>query len=120
MNFIKKEDGFSLAELILAVFIMAIIIVAFTNLITVSIQGIFGAGSKSSALFDAQERMDNYISGGLSGEYDPENPNVHVIDFGDGLMIPVDGEEKPIEYEHEDREGVLYYFLPHYVPVFGE
>lgn len=118
MNFIKKEDGFSLVELILAVFIMAIIIVAFTNLITVSIQGIFGAGSKSSALFDAQEQMDNYISGGLSEIFDPENPDVHRIKFSNGLEIPVDGEEKPIEYEHEDRKDVLYYFLPDYDPVF--
>ena len=122
MNFIKKiknEDGFSLLELIIGLFVMAIVIIAFTNLITVSIQGIFGAGSKSSALLDAQEGVDKSIAGGLSEEFDPDDPDKHdkhQIVFNDGIdeiTIHVKGEEIEIEEEYEEGRLVhVRYFLP--------
>ena len=112
---IKKEEGFSLLELIIGLFIMAVVIIAFTNLITASIQGIFGAGGKSSALFDAQESMDKGIAGGLSEEFDPDDPDKHdehVIVF-DGITINVKGEEIEIEEEYEEGRLVhVRYFLP--------
>jgi len=115
IKILKKEDGFSLLELIIGLFVMAIVIIAFTNLITVSIQGIFGAGSKSSALLDAQEGVDRSIAGGLSEEFDPDDPvkhDKHVIVF-DGITIDVKGEEIEIEEEYEEGRLVnVRYFLP--------
>jgi len=108
MKYIKKTEGFTLIEIIIAMFIFMVILIAFTSLFTTSISGIFGAGDKSAALFKGQEMMDNIIEEGpTSGE------ETHSIVFpGIAEPIVVTGEEKEVEYDYEDRTIVLYYFLP--------
>lgn len=106
MIFIKKESGFALTEVLVALAILVIIIFAFTTLFTSSFQGIFRAGRKSEALFDTQEKIDQFIAeGGSSGA------NTITIEFNN-LVIEPDGEVKVIPYNYENFSGELTYFLP--------
>lgn len=104
---LKKENGFSLVELVLAISILLIVVAAFTLLFTTSFSGIFTAGHKSKSLFEAQELVDNLISGGANYQFD----SLLVIEF-DQRTIAIEGEEISVDYQYEDRQGDLYYFLP--------
>jgi len=118
MNLFKKQDGFTLIEIILSALILMVFIFAFMTLSTSSITGIFGAGHKSSALFEAQEDIDNAINEGLSGD-EPETHEINLegleIKDSEGVKvdyIEVEGEVKEIPYSYEDYSGTLYYFYP--------
>jgi prepilin-type N-terminal cleavage/methylation domain-containing protein len=104
---LKKENGFSLVEVILAISILLIVVAAFTLLFTTSFSGIFTAGRKSKSLFEAQELVDNLIGGDANYQYD----SLLVIEF-DQRTIAIEGEEISVEYQYEDRYGDLNYFLP--------
>lgn len=116
----NREEGFTIIEIIIALFILMVILFAFTTLFTGSISGIFGAGHKSSALYEAQREMDNEISEGLNDQYDPETHEIIFIDNdGEEIPVPVEGEEKQIEYEYEEYTDELYYFLPQGTNIFS-
>jgi len=66
-----SEKGFMLAEILVALFILTIIIIAFTGLFANSFGGIFSAGHKSNALYEAQADMEENIA-----------------DYDDSLVIP--------------------------------
>lgn len=104
---IQEENGFSLVEVILAISILMIVVAAFTLLYTTSFSNIFTAGRKSKSLFEAQELVDNLITGDANYQYD----STLVIEF-DQRTITIEGEEISVEYQYEDRSGDLYYFLP--------
>ncbi len=108
MRSVKKEEGFTLVEVLVAVSILTIIIFAFTTLFTTSFTGIFGAGRKSEALFKAQEEMDNAIAQGLDESLEEKTL---VINF-DLKTFSIRGREKHINYEYEGRTGTLYYLIP--------
>jgi len=109
MDFLKKQEGFTIIEVILASLILVIIIFAFMTISTSSITGIFGAGRKSSALFEAQDYMDNSIDAGPGQDVVEET--THEIGFN-GTQITVSGEVKGIDYNYENHSGTLYYFYP--------
>jgi len=107
MGYLKKEEGFTLVEIIIALTILFIVIISFTILFTTGFSGIFGAGRKSEALYKAQEEMDNTIIRGAENlASEPLN-----IKF-DNINIDVSGEEIEVYYEYEGRTGVLHYFVP--------
>lgn len=109
MNDFKKQEGFTILEIILAIAVLMIFLFAFMTLSTSSIGGIFGAGEKSSALFDAQKRVDREIDDGIDGTLDPVS---HTIDF-DGLApFNIDTQKIEIPYDYDGHTGTLYYFYP--------
>lgn len=106
MKHVKDEKGFTMVEVLIALAILVIIIAAFTALFTTGARGIFSAGRKSNALFEAQNEMDNFIAEGNS-----DGLATHNIEF-DSITITVTGEEKIISTEYEGRTVEIYYFLP--------
>ncbi|KAB2951655.1 prepilin-type N-terminal cleavage/methylation domain-containing protein [Heliorestis acidaminivorans] len=58
---IKNSRGLTLVELLVALAILSIIVVAYLSLFTISYQGIFHSGHKSNALFEGQEVIDKII-----------------------------------------------------------
>ncbi len=108
MDFVKKQEGFTIIEIIIAIAILMIFLFAFMTLSTSSIGGIFGAGEKSSALFDAQRKIDREIDDG------PANGNDEVpltLKFN-GHELPITAKEIEIIYEYDDHTGTLYYYYP--------
>ena len=108
MHRIKNEEGFTLVEIILAFTLLVIMSAAIITMFTTGFSGVFRAGSKSEALFEAQNLMDNAIVGG-SGE----TPALvtYEINFG-GPSIDVKGEVIDIKYQYDGFSGTIYYFLP--------
>ena len=106
MNTLSQEKGFSLIEVLVALAILMISIFAFTTLFTTSFQGIFRAGHKSEAMFEAQEKIDQAIAAGTNSGAD----NISIV-FND-LTINLSGEEFEIDYPYDDYSGKLIYFLP--------
>ena len=108
MKDVNKQDGFTILEIIIAIAVLMIFLFAFMTLSTSSIGGIFGAGEKSSALFDAQRRVDREIDDG------PASGNVVnlSIKFNGYELPPITAEEIEIPYEYDGHTGTLYYFYP--------
>lgn len=59
---LKSEDGFSLFELLIAMFILFLIVMAFTPFLLASIGYIHYAGDKSEALYEGQSEMEVSIA----------------------------------------------------------
>lgn len=76
-KFIKRQDGMTLVELIVAMAIFAIIAVMFISLFTSSILWIFGAGDRGEAYSTAQQDVESRLATGEA----IENPDL-VITFG--------------------------------------
>jgi prepilin-type N-terminal cleavage/methylation domain-containing protein len=106
MRRFRREEGFTLVEVLVALAILSIIIMAFTTLFTSSFSGIFRAGRKSASLYEAQAVLDQVIDQGTALTEDEIN-----ILFG-GIVIKVQGEEITEAYEYDGRTGQLVYFLP--------
>ncbi|KJS14202.1 MAG: hypothetical protein VR67_01670 [Peptococcaceae bacterium BRH_c8a] len=58
----KNYKGFALVEILVALTVLSITVIAFTGLLTHSFSGIFEAGKKSDALYTAQDNMENKIA----------------------------------------------------------
>ena len=80
-----KKYGFTLIELIIAIAVLGIIIVAFLNLFTFGIVGIFRAGDKGVAYMNAQEEIDTRLARGESIATDDL-----ILNF-DNMQIIVEG-----------------------------
>lgn len=75
MNKVKRHSGMSLVEVILALAIFGIIMVAFLSMFTGGIIGIYGAGDKGVAYNLAQEDVDTRIASGGSVTFNPLTVN---------------------------------------------
>lgn len=110
MGNLKKQEGFTIVEIIVAIAIFVIIVFAFTTLYSTTFSGIFWAGDKSRALFDAQDEMDTSISQGFPDETDISTLTINF----DQITVEVEGKGKNLYYvdEDEEHEIELFYFLP--------
>lgn len=107
--FVRTNHGFSLVEVIVALSILLLIVIAFTTLFTFAFGGIFTQGSKSEALYeDVQKELEE--------KYDQGNPgsaDTLFIDFGDSsINLNVPGVIVTEQYTYEDRTGTIYTFIP--------
>ncbi len=112
MSFLKREEGFTLTEIMVALAVLTIIIFAFTTLFTSSFSGIFRAGRKSASLYAAQKEMDHKIAQGTDVSPGEEQEMTPTIIFDQITIDDVSGERLEILYEYEERSGTLVYFLP--------
>jgi prepilin-type N-terminal cleavage/methylation domain-containing protein len=99
-NIFFQNKGLTLVEIIVSLGILGIITVSFTTLFTHSFKSVFSAGDKSVALFEAQEKMENILSGTVESE--SSDPRLMKIYFGnqpiivEGKMVSASDEEKKI------------------------
>lgn len=109
MKLFTRDDGFTIVEVLVALAILMIIIFSFTLLFTSSFSGIARAGKVSEELFRAQKDMDNKI---VEAD-DSEDPyEIKIIFPGEIDPVEVEGRIKQVPYQHEERSGSFYYFLP--------
>jgi Tfp pilus assembly protein PilV len=93
-----SEKGFMLAEILVALFILTIIIIAFTGLFANSFGGIFSAGHKSNALYEAQADMEENIA-----DYDNSGTDSLVIPFSSSITLA--GKYITIDKIYTDNSG---------------
>ena len=110
MKLFTRDDGFTIVEVLVALAILMIIIFSFTLLFTSSFSGIARAGKVSEELFRAQKDMDNKI---VEADVSEDVYEIEIIFPGESLdPVTVDGRIKQVPYQHEERSGTLFYFLP--------
>ncbi len=115
MKNIKAEKGFSLVEVIVAMAVLLLIIIAFTTLFTFAFGGIFYQGRKSEALYEVvQNELEVLYEQGNTG-----GPDILPISFDGGAINPpieVDGVIVTEPYTYEDQSGTrtrnIYTFIP--------
>ena len=109
---LKACDGFSLVELLVAILILTLIVMAFTPLLVGSIYQIGYAGDKTEALYEGQSEMEVNIAerntehGNMMKFTFPENPHV---------TIEVPGEAVSVDIDKGDASAWLSGFIP-YLP----
>jgi len=99
---LNAEKGFTLVEVLIAVFILLIIVIAFTTLFTSSFQGITSSGSRSETLFGLQENIEGDIN-------DPGAEfigNVS-IEFTEGDGVSISGEHRAFKQVTDDQKEVV-------------
>lgn len=101
-----NELGFSLVELLIAMVILAVIILSFTALFSSSFSGIFTAGRKSKALFEAQDELEQKIIGGTSLS------TLLTVTFSDSSTITIPGELITGDVLYEGNTGAVTTFIP--------
>lgn len=114
INFFNFNDGFSLIEVLIALFILTLIVFAFTPLLLGSVERIYYAGDKSEALYEGQSNIEVNLAekiavDGTEIEFifgDPANPTATIIVPG-GLV--------DIEETKEQAIARLSGFVP-YIP----
>ncbi len=99
-----NEKGFTLVEVLIAVFILLIIVIAFTTLFTSSFRGITSSGSRSETLFSLQEDIERNIDD--AGAEFIGNVNIEFTD-GDGVLIPIPGEHRAFKQVTDDQKEVV-------------
>lgn len=67
MRFKQNNKGFTLVEVLVSLFLLALIIGVFSQLITVSYSGIYSAGDKSKIQYLSQKEIENTIQASLKG-----------------------------------------------------
>lgn len=102
----RKDCGLTLIEILIGLAILAVMALSFTALFTSSFAGIFSAGRKSTALFQAQQQMEQKIAGGTSGN------TPLTITLPDLTTIQVQGEILSVPYSYEDKTGTIISFIP--------
>ena len=105
----RSSHGFSLVEIIVAMAVLMIVIIAFTTLFTFAFGGIFSQGRKSEALYkDVQKELEVLYEQGDLGDSDTLD-----IDFGgSGIDPSVSGVIVTETFTYEDRSGNIYTFIP--------
>ena len=105
-------DGFSLVELLLAILILSLIVMAFTPLLVGSIYQIGYAGDKTEALYEGQSEMEVNIA-----ERNTQHGNMLEFTFPDNphVTIEVPGEAVSVDIDKGDASAWLSGFIP-YLP----
>jgi len=112
VKLLKGCDGFSLVELLVAILILTLIVMAFTPLLVGSIYQIGYAGDKTEALYDGQSEMEVNIA-----ERNTQHGNMLEFSFPDNphVTIEVPGEAISVDIDKGDASAWLSGFIP-YLP----
>ncbi len=106
---IKAEKGFSLVEVMVAMAVLLIIVIAFSTLFTFAFGGIFSQGRKSEALYEeVQKELEELYETGNS-----DGTDELVIGFVNASStISVTGAIVTEPYTYDDRTNNIYTFIP--------
>lgn len=110
-----KQNGFTLIEIIVAMSVLAIVVVAFSTLFTTGFSGIFSAGDRSVAQYIGQEAAENIMAGvdyvhsdvSISWQSQPVE-----LFFSDGTTLTVRGAVYELEYSDGKQIVRLTTFVP--------
>ena len=103
----RTEQGFTVVELMIAIIVLSIIVVAYLPMFTNSIASIYTAGHRSEARFQAQQIVERVL-GDLNEE--PSFSSVEVedflLDFADrGIPVEVSAREIDVPVEYTTARG---------------
>lgn len=87
MDILKKCDGFTLLEVIIAFALLGIVMVTFLGMFTAGHQYVFDSGVTSAQVFEAQAALDREVSGTTGGGA-VQNGNP-VITFTNASNVPL-------------------------------
>lgn len=93
---LKKQTGFTLVELLVALMVLTIFLVSFIAMFVNGMFGISSSGQKSSDIFSTQEELEQMISRGTS-EATPLTitlPNSSTISVSGEIVIIENGKAK--------------------------
>jgi prepilin-type N-terminal cleavage/methylation domain-containing protein len=97
---IKQEDGFTLIEILVAITVLTIIVIAFTNVLNDGMRLSFNNKKENVALALAQERMEQ-----IKGAWPASDSELNNTDFMDPNDTVVrDGITYTREFTHENAE----------------
>lgn len=99
---LSNKKGFSLIELLVAILILSIIIVAFTQGFTTSITNIFTMGSKTKAVAEAQAVLDGIYQDGI---LDHTTPGSNLS----GFLIQNEVDESVLTSQPYEPSKPIYY-----------
>ncbi|GEM_PF-2689314 len=120
MQSLKRENGFTLMEVLVAVTILSIVTAAFVTLFSSSFQGIYSMGHRTEAMLKVQKHMEIVLEiAKQSSDYADFDGQVEVMTLPEGMEItrspktmamqgPTDdipGASVTIVYEYSDTLG---------------
>ncbi len=105
----KKEQAFSLIEVLVAIFILLVIIISFSMLFSESFINIFASGYKSEAQYKLQDLVENKFldtDRSLEGvNVTPSNISGFTVEFTGLGTVSVNGDEYLFETTFSDARG---------------
>lgn len=119
---IEPERGFSLIEVLIAIFILFIFIAAFSVLFSNSIAYIFSAGSKTDAQYDIQEAAESKFFGagselGAVKKVSSTREDFEIVFSGYDGRVLLDGEQVEMEAAYRNSRNetsniLVTFFIP--------
>lgn len=121
---VSPEQGFMFIEILVALSILAIVIVAFTAVFTTGFAGIFSVGQTGGSFYSAQEAMENTAAGVEYEGVHAGNIDIHPVEyyplespftlhFADlGYTVSVVGKTYRVVYDEGGRSVTLMTFVP--------
>jgi prepilin-type N-terminal cleavage/methylation domain-containing protein len=85
----KKQDGFTLTEVLIAVMILSLAVAAFGSVFGSSIQAIWGAGNHHIALTEAQSLLERAIADLSLGETEGVFRDPLTLNEQEGTLLTV-------------------------------
>lgn len=109
---ISNAKGFTIVEIIVALAIITIVVIASVSLFSHSIFGIYTAGHISEELFDAQGEMEEAILTNIVSEEEEEDMPIPFPGVSEEDEIIIKGKMLEIVYSYGERFIALQYFMP--------
>lgn len=105
------HKGFSLIEVIVAISVLLIVVIAFGPLISQGFDQVFRAGRQAQAINEAEEMVESARKNG--GGFDSLDLEAFPdIEFGSAVSMEIDGKQMKIEWSFEGVTVDLNAFLP--------
>jgi len=105
---LQKEQGFTLVEVLVALVILAMMTTGAFSLLSHSTMGIFMAGDKSEALFEAQGNMEDTILDTQVTGADDDPIDIILQD----KTVEINSKTLTVDYEYQGHAGELVYVMP--------
>ncbi len=114
----KNTKGFTLIEIILAMALFAIILVAFLSIFTTGQINIFRGGKRSQNTYQIQQTAESIISTNSIGAYTSTNPSATATASSLQIVFPlvttldIPGNTITIQYTHANIPQQMVIYLP--------
>ncbi len=113
-----NEKGFTLIELIVAIALFAIVLVAFLSIFTMAQTNIFRGGHRSKNTYQIQQTAENIMNTNSIAAYGVTNPSATAVSSNLQIVFPsvttlnVPGDTVTIQYNHTNIPQQLVIYLP--------